>query len=292
MSGGNKQGGYTIVEVMMFLGISGALFVIAVLTIGGKQQQAQFAQGVRDLQSRIEDLTNDVATGYFPDQLSPYQCGYTGPMGSKISFSSGTTATQGKHDQCVFLGKVLFFNKDGDNFSVVSVAGGRATDQGMTIANYGQAKPVPINGNPSGPDLTDTVNIGNGIIVTDVISKELGNPATHPAAFGVFTSLPQYNASVTSGALTTDLISIPGSDINAGPAQNLIPDLQNQIENLAAVPPYINPQVVICLRHGSGGKQAALILGSNNRQAYTELHIDDMATAVQGVVGAGGPTCP
>ncbi|MBI3624088.1 hypothetical protein HY218_00480, partial [Candidatus Saccharibacteria bacterium] len=61
--GGNPGNGFTIVESMIFLAVTGTLMLVAFLMINGKQAQAQFATGVRDFNSKIEDIINDISTG-------------------------------------------------------------------------------------------------------------------------------------------------------------------------------------------------------------------------------------
>ncbi|HSX23561.1 MAG TPA: hypothetical protein VLE74_00460, partial [Candidatus Saccharimonadales bacterium] len=65
MSGGTKPLGYTIVEVMIFLAVSGALLVSALLIFNGRQQRIEFGQSIRDIDSKIRDVLNDVSTGVY-----------------------------------------------------------------------------------------------------------------------------------------------------------------------------------------------------------------------------------
>jgi len=121
MKGGkNKQPlGYTIVEVMVVLAVSGVMFLIAAQFINGKQQRAAFTSGVNDMASQIQDVIEQVTDGKYSD--IPLNCSLTTP--TTIGFSVGTQ-TQGTHAACAFVGKFLHFNVNGDKtlYEVFSLA--------------------------------------------------------------------------------------------------------------------------------------------------------------------------
>lgn len=55
MKGGKSPLGYTVVEVMIVLAVSGIMFLVAANFINGKQQKTSFANGVNEMASRIQD---------------------------------------------------------------------------------------------------------------------------------------------------------------------------------------------------------------------------------------------
>ncbi len=63
---GRRSHGYTIIETLIFIAVSGMMFMSAVILVGGRQQEVEFSQGVRDLENKLKDTLNDVSTGYFP----------------------------------------------------------------------------------------------------------------------------------------------------------------------------------------------------------------------------------
>lgn len=279
MARGNKHGGYTLIEVMIFLAVSGLLFLIAALAINGKQSQADFFLGVGDFKTKLDDVINDISTGYYPDAGGSYQCSYRGgSAGNPITFTAGTNTTQAKHKDCVFLGKVLYFDvgppsgPGTPNFSVITVAGGRLNSLGADTTSLAQAHPVAVDSR----DLNLTVgeNLDRGLVVTQVFVN--GAPES---AFGIFTSLPQASASLVSGALTSDILAIPGSS-----STDTLVQTNTNIGNLDAGSVTFEPTVVICLRlgtiGGAGARRAAIIVGAHDRQITTEQHIGDVDQAV------------
>lgn len=97
-------GGYTIIETMIFLAITGFLFFAAITAVGGRQASVQFSQGTRDMQADLERIINQVSTGYYPG--GNLSCSVAGGAASAPTINSGAEQ-QGSSNDCVFIGKAL-----------------------------------------------------------------------------------------------------------------------------------------------------------------------------------------
>src|SRR5688572_2958718 len=108
MRKGASRAGYTIVEVMIFLAVSGMMLTMALLLVNGQQNKTEFAQTVRDLESRIQDVTNDIATGYY-SRSGNIRCGYQIPSNpaSGIVLTPASGVEQGANSDCIFIGRVM-----------------------------------------------------------------------------------------------------------------------------------------------------------------------------------------
>ncbi len=279
-------------EVLIFLGVTMAIFISATGLINGKQAQADFTQSTRDFQSKVTDLINDVATGNYPknDNL---KCQLSGGAGSQVAISTAASA-QGTNLDCIFLGKVLQFNT-GNNASlnIISVAGTRLNASGAEVANLTEALPKSIAGVPAGPDLTEAYNFQGGLRFVDLVTKDSGGAISHPGSIALFTSFLQTNANgIVSNSLITNTLAVPGTATNSSKATVI-----TQIDGSAIRTASLNPTVIICMEQGGAGgsstRRAALIIGRNNRQPSTELHIGDAVNAVDMIDGVsdGSPTC-
>ncbi len=142
MKGGKtplKTKGYTIVEVMIVLAVSGMMFVMAATFINGKQQKTAFNQGTNELGSRIQKVADDVTNGHYSDV--PLSCPITG---GQATASYDSSSSQGTQSKCVFLGKLVHFYAQGtgqpaQNYEVISVADNRkANDDVFPRASIGQ----------------------------------------------------------------------------------------------------------------------------------------------------------
>jgi prepilin-type N-terminal cleavage/methylation domain-containing protein len=126
MKGGKSPLGYTIVEVMIVLAVSGIMFVVAANFINGKQQKTTFTNGVNEMASRIQDIIEQVSDGQYSD--IPFSC--KGAAAGALTISSTISdKTQGTNKDCVFIGKFLHFSVDGNRsaYEVFSLAAARAS---------------------------------------------------------------------------------------------------------------------------------------------------------------------
>jgi prepilin-type N-terminal cleavage/methylation domain-containing protein len=125
MKGGkNKQPlGYTIIEVMIVLAVSGLMFVIAASFINGKQQQASFKSGINQLASQIQDVIEQVTDGKYSD--IPINC--VNNAGT-LNLPKGAQQ-QGTNQDCVFVGKFMHFDVGGiqNKYEIFSLANLRDT---------------------------------------------------------------------------------------------------------------------------------------------------------------------
>jgi type II secretory pathway pseudopilin PulG len=114
-----KQKGYTVVEVMLFLAISGALLSVSIIGMNGQQDRLRFQQSMQDIEFRIRNTLNNVDQGYLakPDDNVTYSC--NGAVSAQVSSRS----------ECVFVGKeVDMCSGTGDFFIQTLVAPYRNAD--------------------------------------------------------------------------------------------------------------------------------------------------------------------
>ncbi len=139
------QFGYTIVEVMIVLAVSGMMFVIAANFINGKQQRTSFFQGSNDMANIIQKVIDDVTNGNFSDVA--LDCDSAGAGSVDVRDSSDITAdTQGTNPDCVFLGKLVHFyikspTTTPQNYEIVSIADARSGSGALprgTVARIGE----------------------------------------------------------------------------------------------------------------------------------------------------------
>ncbi|MEK7603237.1 MAG: hypothetical protein AAB459_03270, partial [Patescibacteria group bacterium] len=277
----------------MFLAVSGALFVIAMGFISGRQNQAYFTSSLREFQQQIEDLINDVTTGYYP--TGSFTCQYDPSPGNPesangISFSS-VAAEQGTRDQCTFIGKVIHFDLTNKKFTAISVAGGRLNTAKQAVKTFDEANPQPLGaefGNSSPTGMTETFSLKGGLEFTAIYAT---TPfASAPAAFGIFTNFGEETPGNTPGTLAASIASIPSSS-----STDSVGNTGSKIVSMGTPANIVtrNIAVIICLNQGAGsGKKAALIIGAKNRGLFPELAIANADAKVSEVGISGVTQCP
>jgi prepilin-type N-terminal cleavage/methylation domain-containing protein len=258
--------GFTIVEVMIVLAVTGALFVSAALLISGRQNQTQFDQGIRQIQSQIQQTINDVSTGFYPSRDS-FAC--SAAAGS-LTISSGTNK-QGTNSGCVFLGKVMQFKVHGtdpEQFATFSVAGLQKNGSGNDVSSLSEASPVAIAPGPSHanvPDITQKTTMQYGI--SAVSMKANGNDV---GAVGFMSSLAQYSGgSVVSGSQQVNVIPVSTTALNTD--TGTVADAIDA--RLASSPLDPSGGVQICFASGGTDQSGLITIGSSGRQLSVTLNI-------------------
>ena len=104
-------GGFTIVETMIFLIISSAVFVSVAMLIGGQLDRYQSRDAIDNLESIVRGALNDVANGYYPMIASKFNCSVDAsgmPIVSSVPAGAGGY-DRGENKACVIVGKGLVF---------------------------------------------------------------------------------------------------------------------------------------------------------------------------------------
>ncbi len=94
-----NRDGFTIIEVMIFLAISGLMLAMALIGSGNLAKQARFSDTINGLHSTMQKQYEDVANG-------------VNTRTSGVSGCGGGPSIPGS-DSCLLLGKVLSFDDDG-----------------------------------------------------------------------------------------------------------------------------------------------------------------------------------
>lgn len=255
MNGGNSPLGYTIIEVMIVLAVSGTMFLIAANFISGKQGRTSFTAGVNETASRIQDVIEQVNDGHYTDK------GLTCTAGTPPTFAVSATPQQGANEQCVFLGKLMHFEQGTtpNDYEVFSLAGNRLS-AGAPAVTLAAADPTPVVG--GGIDLTTHQTIAQNL---DVGKLTIYTPASVPGyEFGFIQGLGAASttgiagAPLDSGAQHLSLVYAPGivsANTNAGE-----PTIVTAITgNLAFA-----DSAKLCLTDGT--RYAEITVGTNNNQ--------------------------
>jgi type II secretory pathway pseudopilin PulG len=268
MRGGKNARGFTIVETLVVLAVTGGLFIAIAATMAGKQSRTEFQQSIQEIKSQIEQTINEVGSGFFPN-TNNFRCtaGGSGPV-----LSSGAT-NQGENTGCVFLGKVMQFGMTGtspEQFRVYTVAGLQRTAGGDEVTTYAESFPTvvaPSTSNASIPDASATGKLLYGLTTSEVY---YGTVKTNIGAVAFVNSLAQYSSgSVISGAQSVNVIPINGTSLNTTSAAAA----QAINTRLATSPINVSNGVHLCFVSGGTNQSGLITIGSNNRQLSVTLSI-------------------
>jgi type II secretory pathway pseudopilin PulG len=165
------QSGYTIIETLIVLAVTGTMFVITAILVSGQIAKYQFKDGVLNAQQSMQGILNDVQTGYFG--LSNF---------AVASCDTGSTTVPGDSD-CVYVGKQVEINNNG---TVVTTPLLSDVDSGTPIG-----KPAPY-----APGTELTYHIGTQTTQLSTSIDYSNSPLTPGVFYVLYTNYPD-------GSLTT-----------------------------------------------------------------------------------------
>lgn len=267
MLGGKNQKplGYTIIEVMIVLAVSGMMFLIAATFINGKQQRAAFTEGVNEMASRLQGVIEQVNNGQYSDINLNCNFDSTQPAPSKVSFPLGANA-QGSNSPCVFLGKLLYFSPDASvpnssKYEIFSIAGGRLDASGNPITTPQAAGAHVI------PGLTTTETVPQNLNINDVQIQPIFWGASSYAL--AFLQNPSVDASnnLANGAETVNMYYVWGLNAANGTPENVINGGTFLVKATRAK---------ICLTDGTSGTRqyAEVTLGTTGGKLSVDVKMD------------------
>jgi type II secretory pathway pseudopilin PulG len=251
------QAGFTVIETLVVLAVTGALFIAIVATFTGSQRKAEFMQATQNLQSRLQQIITDVPNGYYQN-MDNIKCtaSATGP-----SLSMGAGNVQGTNEGCVFLGKAIQFQISGkspEQYSTYSLAGLRsATD-------FASAKPKVIQAGTTTE--SDTYDYG-------LTTKSLKYNGSSIGMFAVVMQMGTLSATggYDSGNQRVDLIPVAGTALN----RDIPTGVSNLETNIVASYANRNPAggIQLCVQHGNGGQTALYTIGGNGHDLAVKLEV-------------------
>ncbi len=253
--------GYTILEVLVFLSITGFLLLSALTLMGGRQAQVQYRQGITDLDDKILSVANDVSNGFFPSQ--PFSCSYDGIGGLNIdNISAGE---QGTREDCVFIGKAI--SLDGNQTLVTTTLTAWRAGLG-DVLTLDQSLLTPLNG----PDVNLDVrnNTTWGLQVNRMYRLSDSAQLSYVAYLSQQGSM--YSGSLQSGNQPVGLYgSVNPLPTNTG-------TISSSPEKIAR-----DDEVILCISSDSVEQNAVIILGREGR--------DSAVMAERDVVSNDYPEC-
>jgi type II secretory pathway pseudopilin PulG len=224
-------GGYTLIEVMIFLAVSSVLLFVTVGSIRGQQAHTEFSSSINDVNSKFQQWIDTVSNGFSgntADTSSNLVCHLDGTNHPKLmNAASGNAA--GANPDCVFLGKALQINtdtgsSDSQHIYAYTVLGRRtflSSGVQSTVDNLVDANPKAAIF-PGVADLTEDYKIPNGLKVISVNSTV--NPGSRLA--GIFTSFNTSGNSKNNGSTSIMAVQYPMTSNWPGKNSNVLDCLE------------------------------------------------------------------
>ena len=268
------RGGYTIIEVLIVLAVTSALFVAAITVFSGKQGKTQFLQSMQDLNSKIQSVVSGINVSVFPG-AGQYSC-TTQSNRPNLGVPVGPGDTTGANGECLFLGKGIQADTDTTqgHLYIYTVLGSRINPfTGNLATTYLNSNPEPAMGQGACGlpcDLTEDYSLQFGATIkSSKISTSTSPPSgpTETDLVGFYTSLQ-----TTSNSGSQTLLSYGYSGFKTKP--KLDAQVRQTLEN--ALPPYSPPTPIegwyLCVQSGTSNEMSELVVSSSPAGVTTKVN--------------------
>lgn len=280
-----SSGGFTLVESMIVLGVTGVLFVSMAGLVSGQQAKSRFKSAMTDITTQIQSQINEVSSGYYPN---------SGGFGCYMSSGSLVATTQpsqikaqGENSDCTFLGRAMLFgvpNTDPQEYMVQTLLGLRRTPAGTEPTTLTEANLSVLDrgsGYPSTwPSMGDTKMLKFGTEVVWMKSEDGGVGATDEAIIGfAIVSAPDgqitfdQTSSIESGTVMPVIIPIPKLSAVATPGVDRMSGVDMATTALRGGASASDGPIQLCFRSGTTNQSGKVTIGSNDSSTSIELVI-------------------
>ncbi len=265
------QNGFTIVETLIVLAVTGILFVSAIMLVSGRQNKTEFSQAINNIKTQIDQTINEVSSGYYPNNAN-FNCKNNSGTISISTPPVGVPANpQGGNEGCIFVGKIIHFSTtaDPEPFYVYSLAGAQTDTSGSITTTLKQAAPQLVT------QSTATNYLQYGLTTKWV---RIGGVLPDIGSFGFVNSLGAYSGTsgdLLSGSSQVSLLPIAGGSVadSDATAQTAI---NNYFTSTLNPDSDLNPAAGIQICFDSGGTNQHAIVsigGGSGRVLGTTLQI-------------------
>jgi type II secretory pathway pseudopilin PulG len=199
---GKRQAGFTIVEITLFMGITGLLFLVALVGTGNTIRTFRFTDSARSLEAFAQKQYDDIINGL-------------NNRSNQVSCSGGTIDTTTPQtvgsSNCLLMGKLIVFRAGESNVTVYNVIGSEPANPNYSLSDSQliidfqprvvtttatTTYTIPWGVRPSGfKRLSDNVATNGLLLVRSPKSAQLVNytfvvPATVPTTLTSFVTDP------------------------------------------------------------------------------------------------------
>jgi type II secretory pathway pseudopilin PulG len=309
MKGGKQPRGFTVIEIMIFLAVSGVIFISAMTLMSGSQDKTEFSTAISQLTSKLQSIVGNVANGYYLSQQDFTCVANPGGGSPSLSFTLTSTGTpRGTSVGCTFIGEVIQFNplpiSANQEYIVYPVVGNQfypptnsPGPNNNDVDNLTQAAPVALYDTTDPPVTASTIN--SEIDTTQILPYGI---TVHPSGMGYFDSSividPSNKCHINidlecigaigffttfNGSQSVQVIPIPGSELGQDQLKlvKYINRLENGSGNFIALNPgadtvkdtVSNPDsgVQICFDSGTDNQSGLITIGGINSPTAVTL---------------------
>lgn len=261
-TGNNRRrssGGFTIIETLIVLAVSGLLLVSAVTLVAGQQRKVEFSQAAMDIKSSIEQVISDVGAGFYANP-GTFSCSVAG---GNVSISAAAGTQQGSNNGCIFMGKAIQFGVQGTDPQqyVIHTVAGLQDNTGTLLS----AKPVAVDLDSA----RDRRELRNGLRAVSMTYEEAGI-SRDIGAVAFVSSLGSRDSSDQLVSGNQQVMVVPVDNTGKVPDTTVAGAVSGINSQLRNAKPNPASGVRLCLTSG-GGRSALITIGKDGSSLAVRL---------------------
>lgn len=265
--------GFTIVETLIVLAVTAAMFIVAVTAFSGQQERTRFSQATRDITSKVTDVANDVSAGYFAD-TDEWTCTQR-PTDSPLIDRGAASSGQGKNQDCIFLGKALQFGPNDNDcesscstMRIATIVGHRTTTAATGTRDTETLAEARPGAAPVGSPYDENYVLPYGLGVYRILDDN--DQPTGGVAFITSLGASDSSNNPIAGSQTVGLYEI---DVSLGISTDTFDTAGvKALRENASI-----SKATLCLSNGGlTGRKAALVLTEQATGINTNLIVDNV----------------
>jgi len=220
--------GFTIIETMIFLAISGVMFLMAASFINGKEAQAEFEQGMNQTNAKITSIIDNVSDGNYPFPVNEHiSCSLSGNV-PHFSLSATTSIDPG----CDLIGEYLAPENNGNSsqYSLYTVAGCEYNSDsvGDCSSSINLPPATLADEHPTVVKLMSGSNMWPDGLEINNMFADINGTSSPIGGVGFFSSLANNNDGVlSSGSTYVMRVLLTGSSLKHDSSTTVINDINS-----------------------------------------------------------------
>lgn len=258
--------GFTIVEVMIALGISGVILASSITVFSGRRSSTEFSQTMYDLQSKFQSYSTEASTARLPNET--YICNKSSTLnnGKLHAYLTPAAPTNESvsNQNCILLGKAIQIIPGSGTIYSYPVLGLRTTASGSFPTTPSEANPEPaldVTGNNW--YMVEAYSLLNG---ATVVSAKFSGSATEQGLLLLYASLQSSNPGGQAGAYSRG-VTFTEADVKSS-------KLRDCIEEVACgTASTLSTAWNLCVQNNAGDRNARLILRNTSTGITASLNM-------------------
>lgn len=268
-------GGYTIIEVLIVLAISGTILVSSIGVFGGRKAATEFSQAVYDLQSKFQNYANSVSSAALPAGEA-YTCQVSSLMPDGKVYPVLATAPAGSSDttnqDCIYLGRAIQIIPGSDSIYNYPVFGLRTVhngtvDTGDFPASVAAANPEPALDSSGNFLLVEQYQLLNGLSIVSATAADSGEQDL----LTLYSSLQNNNTSGSQITASTRNYAFSSTDAKSVRLRSCI---EGSSCGSGTEYPLIGKSWNLCVANSTGSKRAQLAVQGTATGITTRLNLE------------------